>query len=280
MKTSKRLPPTTDGQRSEAALALLGALAPLADLLLRLGVKSPEAESALRTLMVHRARAQLCGAEGGGDPSDSRVALLSGVHRNFVREILAQPPRIAAQRQHKAHRADRLLAAWHDDRRFQDAGGRPRELPQSGGSPNFRQLAAEFVTGVSPRVVLAELLRHGAVQAVSGRRVRALARTVPAMGLSPAAVDTVAQSMGQAVSTIAASVVRPESGAAVFNAGRWVVPRERAPLAGAIARRRIEAFVQALQNELGAAASASGVHSPVEELRIDVLLGTGDSQKL
>src|ERR1039457_3849889 len=90
--------------------AAMAAVEPLVELFLELGVTSPEAESLLRSVFVHKAREWLAKPITAEDsPSDARVSLVTGVHRNFVRSILAEPPRIAAAREQRGHRASRLL---------------------------------------------------------------------------------------------------------------------------------------------------------------------------
>src|ERR1700733_15206973 len=70
----------------------MAAVEPLVELFLELGVTSPEAESLLRSLFVHKARQWLTESSAdGARPSDVRVSLVTGVHRNFVRRIQAEP---------------------------------------------------------------------------------------------------------------------------------------------------------------------------------------------
>jgi len=107
----------------------MAAVEPLVDLFLELGITSPEAESLLRSLYVHKARDWLAAQNGGASPSDARVALVTGVHRNFVHQILSEPPAIAIARQRKGHRADKLLDAWHKQPSYLDNAGKPRDLP-------------------------------------------------------------------------------------------------------------------------------------------------------
>jgi len=55
-------------------------------------ISSPEAERLLRRVLVHALRRQLMqGSAGHIAPPNVRIARLSGVHRNFVALILAEP---------------------------------------------------------------------------------------------------------------------------------------------------------------------------------------------
>ena len=124
------------------ARAAMAAVEPLVELLLELGVTSPEAESLLRGVFVHKTRDWLTRqGEGGSEPSDARVSLVTGVHRNFVRRILTEPPKIADAREQKSNRANRLLEAWHSDPDYLDTSGKPRDLPEKGGKPSFLSLS-------------------------------------------------------------------------------------------------------------------------------------------
>ena len=73
----------------------------------------------------------------GQSPSDVRVSLVTGVHRNFVRRILAEPPRIAAAREQKKHRTARLLEAWYTDPAYLDSSGKPRDLSKKAAGAQF-----------------------------------------------------------------------------------------------------------------------------------------------
>src|ERR1039458_8581408 len=117
----------SEAEKAALARSAMVAAEPLVHLFLELGITSPEAESLLRSLFVHKAREWLASAgKGGESPSDVRVSLVTGVHRNFVRRILGEPPRIAAMRQQKGHRAERLLEAWHTNPAYLESNANQR----------------------------------------------------------------------------------------------------------------------------------------------------------
>jgi hypothetical protein len=99
----------------------------------------------------------------GREPSDSRISLLTGVHRKDVRAIrdhgapLSPPSRGGL--------AATVLGRWLAGRETTDAEGRPRILPRSApaGSASFEALVASVSTDLRPRTVLDELLRLGLV---------------------------------------------------------------------------------------------------------------------
>lgn len=159
--------------KGHAARAAMAALEPLLELLLELGVTSPEAESLLRSIFVHKAHSWLkARISSGKPPSDALVSLTTGVHRNFVREILASAPGIAPERDRRGLSAGRLLDRWRSDRKYVDNNGNPQDLNEGDREPSFRSLVAACLPGAAPGVVLAELKRAGHVQSLRDHRVR------------------------------------------------------------------------------------------------------------
>src|SRR6185437_12053588 len=133
----KQAPADSGSGRTELAWAAFAAIQPIVAVLIELGITSPEAESLLRSFFVHEASTWLTGQSGGGKPSDSRVALVTGLHRNVIREIRAEPPQIAPKRAGRGYRAGRLLEAWHTDPAYKDAHGNPMDLPERGAAPSL-----------------------------------------------------------------------------------------------------------------------------------------------
>src|SRR6202167_6555453 len=155
----------TETGKAALARAAMSAVEPLVELFLELGITSPEAESLLRGVFVHTARKWLASQSRSEEaPSDVRVSLVTGVHRNFVRRILAEPPRIAAARAQRKHRTSRLLEAWHTDPAYLDSSGKPRDLSRREPEPSFSTLASAYAPGAAPGVVLQALQRAGVVQ--------------------------------------------------------------------------------------------------------------------
>jgi hypothetical protein len=100
----------------------------------------------------------------GREQTDSRVSLLTGVHRKDVKRLRAEG--------RGSHRAPasvtlgaQLVAVWTTDGRYLDANGRPKPLPrlasESKTGLSFEDLVASINTDIRPRVVLDEWLRLG-----------------------------------------------------------------------------------------------------------------------
>lgn len=120
-------------------------------------------------------------------PTDSRISLLTGVHRKDVRRLRAAGPSGKAGLPGAMPFSARLIAAWLGDPRFVDAQGQPRTLARmrdEGGEASFEDLVASHSTDCRPRVVLDEWLRLGIVDIDEHDRVRLIQEAfVPADGL-------------------------------------------------------------------------------------------------
>jgi len=247
-------------QLGKAALAraAMTAVEPLVELLLELGITSPEAESLLRSVFVHTARLWLArDGAAAADPSDVRVALVTGVHRNFVRRILAEPPRIAATREQKGHRTDRLLEAWYSDPQYLDSSGKPRDLSEKDQEPSFHSLAQQYAPGVAPSLVLTELRRAGLVQMLSEHRVRVRSRYFRTRGINAASVVEMGQQARELLATLTHNLRQPEAPLFCESMPTIEVDATRAPFVRDLITRRTGNFLAAMEQELAVEASGA-----------------------
>jgi hypothetical protein len=158
-----------------APRAAIAALTPVVELFLKLGVTSPEAETLLRAVYVHTVKRRISKSlEPGQKSSDVRIALVTGIHRNFVRKILAESPAILTSRQWRGSSVSRLISAWRADPKYIDTLGRPLDIAEKDGEPNFKTLVQQYLPGVTPAVALSELRRARQVELISGHRLRLL----------------------------------------------------------------------------------------------------------
>jgi hypothetical protein len=98
-------------------------------------------------------------------PTDSRVSLLTGVHRKDVKRLRAAPKADVETMPEAVALGAQLVAAWTTRREFRDAKGRPRRLPRlaSQGAHSFESLVESLSKDIRPRSVLDEWLRLGVV---------------------------------------------------------------------------------------------------------------------
>ncbi len=156
----------TDGDAAGAE-AMLAMLRPLAGIALTLGLKLPELVELTKIALTEAARARPATAR-----SDSRIAVMTGVHRKDLRRLRERGERLLLRRRSIAAEA---FSRWLSDPLFLTHRGRPRVLPRNrpdGAGRSFDGLVASISRDVHPRGVLDELQRLG-LAALDGRdRVR------------------------------------------------------------------------------------------------------------
>ncbi len=171
---ARRIPSPGPGAPSEALLAALRRLLrPLLRLLIARGVTLPTLVALLKALYVEVAERDF--QLPGKAQTDSRVSMLSGVHRKDVRRLRGNPGG-----EHPAPVAlstgIQTLSTWLGDPRFVTARGRPRVLPWRSsrpGEPSFELLVSEVSRqDIRARAVLDELQRQGMVEVDRRQRVR------------------------------------------------------------------------------------------------------------
>jgi Family of unknown function (DUF6502) len=246
--------------KAAMAQAAMSAVEPIVELLLELGVTSPEAESLLRGVFVHKTREWLARQGSGTQPSDVRISLVTGVHRNFVRRILSEPPKIADAREQKSSHANRLLRGWHTDPAYLDTSGKPRDLPEKGVEPSFQSLSATYIPSVAPGVVLDQLRRGGLVQMLSEHRLRVRGRTVRAHGFNLNAIAEVGHRANELLDTLRHNMEEPESRRFCEAMPAIEVEPGRIPVVRDLISRRATTFLAGIEHEL---ATEAGRSSPL-----------------
>ncbi|MCH9671837.1 MAG: hypothetical protein K0U93_10365 [Gammaproteobacteria bacterium] len=162
--------------------AIRRVLVPLVRLLLRFGVTLPTTVELLKSVYVEVAEREFRLA--GRRQTNSRISLISGVHRKDVRRLLDTPASTSAVPNSVSVGA-RVVAHWLAH--FTDEEGTAQVLrlrAENAGTATFEQLVESALgKDLRPRVVLDELLNLGVVvlEPDNGVRLRALA-FVPEQG--------------------------------------------------------------------------------------------------
>lgn len=149
---------------SFAAQAIAEMLRPLARLMIDHGLQLPVMVELLKKALVDEALSTFALDDKGS--SDTRVALLTGVHRKDVkrlRETRQSPPATPM-----VPVAASVVARWISDPRFLNADHSVRALARTPGrgrpgEPDFSTLVAEVSRDLGARAVLDELVRLGVV---------------------------------------------------------------------------------------------------------------------
>lgn len=140
---------------------LRGLIRPLVRTLIARGITAPAFYRLLKQVYVEVAAEDF--RLDDTPPTDSRITLLTGVHRQDVKAIRegAAEPWEAARG--KAAAFATVLGQWLARPGFVDDEGRPLPLPRSGEGASFEALVRSVSTDIRPRTVLDELLRQGLV---------------------------------------------------------------------------------------------------------------------
>lgn len=149
-------------------------LRPLVRLMIRHGVTLPAMVELLKQVLVDTVDKDLPVA--GKRTTDSRVSVLTGVHRKDVKRLreTADRPKEAPK---KIALGRKLVNTWMTDSAWQDENGAPLPLPrisEDPATPTFEKLAESLTTDVRARAILDELLRVGVVDIDAEERVTLL----------------------------------------------------------------------------------------------------------
>lgn len=148
-------PRSPEPAKLHAPLARL--LRPLVRLLIRSGITFPMITELLRELYVNVAEYDF--ALPGKEQTDSRVSLLTGIHRKEVRRLRGAGAPVNAVPA-TVSQTSRILARWLADPEFTDGDGQPLPLPRNAepSQPSFERLVASVTRDVRARAVLDEWL--------------------------------------------------------------------------------------------------------------------------
>ena len=171
----ERAIPAAPASSPALAPALRRVLRPLVRLMLSRGINYPYLAELLKGLFVEVADKDF--RIGGKQPTDSRISLLSGVHRKDVSRLRSAQ---AGAGSHDAAVPNvvsfgaQLVATWLGRPQYLDESGKARPLPRfasEGGAISFESLVASVSSDIRSRVVLDEWLRLGVVHLDVERRV-------------------------------------------------------------------------------------------------------------
>jgi hypothetical protein len=145
-------------------------LRPLVRLMIRCGVTFPAAADLMRALYIDIATEDL----GPRNRTDSRISLLTGVHRKEIRRQRSlpadePPPPLVT-------RNGLLIATWLGAPGYTDDFGAPLPLPRSAtDGASFERLVMSVTRDVRPRAVLDDWLSQGIVSVGADDRISLVA---------------------------------------------------------------------------------------------------------
>lgn len=143
--------------------AVRAVMRPFVRVLLAQGLSFPWFKELLKELFVEVARRDF--PIDGKQQTDSRISLITGVHRKDVRRLGAAPLRRAAETPQNVSAGAQIVALWIGHDAYLDDRRLPRSLPRlasgADGGASFESLVYAVSSDLRPRAVLDEWLRLG-----------------------------------------------------------------------------------------------------------------------
>lgn len=188
------------GDESEDRAALKRALSrllrPVARLMIRRALPLGEVVALLKEALVETAESEA--ALPGKRVTDSRISLLTGVHRKDVSALRKRGVAPLSSRTRSIPAT--VIGRWLGDPALHDAEGRPVPLYRKAadGAPSFEALVEGVSRDLRPRTVLDELVRVGALEddPSDGRRLRLAVDALAPSGEELAALDFFGANLG------------------------------------------------------------------------------------
>lgn len=147
-------------------------LRPLLRLLLNNGITLPSITEIVKQVLIEVAEQDY--PVDGKRTTDSRISVLTGVHRKDVSRLRGASP----GRENKPKTVSlgsKVINAWITDKCWTDADGQPlalRKLKHDDARPSFEELVESVSKDVRARAILDELLRIGVVELCDGDEVK------------------------------------------------------------------------------------------------------------
>lgn len=152
-------------------------LGPLIRILLRQGISYAEFSEIAKAVYVEVALKDFKVA--GRKATRTRVAVMTGLTRKEVKRVIDEAVKDRYEPKSKFSRLGRVLVGWHTDTDFTGPYGLPLELQYETnipGEPTFAELVKRHSGDMSPRSILDELIRVGAVRETDAGWYRVLRR--------------------------------------------------------------------------------------------------------
>ncbi|MGD0493656.1 MAG: DUF6502 family protein [Steroidobacteraceae bacterium] len=199
-------------------------LKPLVRLALKNGVSWPDFSSALKKAYVDVASRQLLASKM--DVTEEGISLMANVDLQDVREVLGSAgDSHYGRRAHAVSPMPVVLSAWHSDPKYAGPYGvlRDLEFDHHGTANNrgdtFSDLVNKYCPDYTPKAILDELLRIGAVADIGNGCYRAMSRSYIPDPLSAENIFYFARVMHNHAETLEMNL-RPKA-----NGGRGLIER-------------------------------------------------------
>ncbi len=150
--------------------------------------------------------------------SVSSVCTLTGMSNDQVGAVLLEQERFESlDVLEVSNPFARVLHGWHNDRDYVGPYGFPIDLPFVGTPLSFSILAGRHAPGVSPQMILQELLRVGAVAEVGSQVWKPLKQEYIEPSLSPENLGRMASLVESLLSTLENNTRKARDGTDLFE---------------------------------------------------------------
>ena len=229
-------------------------LRPLIRILLRHGVTYAELSEVVKTVYVATAAHEF--RVPGKKMSKARIAIVTGLTRKEVQRISEIDNKENAGLKTNLSRIGRVLSGWHTDPDFTGPYGMPLELRYDSDIPadaTFVRLVQRYSGDMTPRAMLDELLRVGAVVETDQSWFKVVRREYVPHTLAPDFLERVGRGVHNFVHTIEMNMQKVGPGKGRFE--RTVRPdsglrAQDLPLFDQYVRQKSQALLEDIDNWL------------------------------
>ena len=193
-------------------------LRPLVRILLRHGISFAEFSAIVKAVYVEVAVTdfKVVGKRG----TKSRIAVISGLTRKEVSRVIEIAGAEQEGTRSNLNRVARVLAGWHTDPDFTGPYGMPLEVryeDEGISAVSFSKLVRRYSGDMSPRSMLDELMRVGAVVETDAGWLKVLRRVYEPQSLAQDSFERVGEVVKNFVDTIDFNLQKEKSGVSRFE---------------------------------------------------------------
>ena len=193
-------------------------LRPLVRILLRHGISFAEFAEIVKAVYVEIAVTDF--KVEGKRGTKSRIAVITGLTRKEVSRVVESAREDSDESKSNLNRVARVLAGWHTDPDFIGPYGMPLEIRyEEGGlsAVNFSTLVRRYSGDMSPRSMLDELMRVGAVVETEPGWLKVLRRVYEPQTLAMDNFERVGEVVKNFVDTVDFNLQKKEQGTGRFE---------------------------------------------------------------
>lgn len=212
----------TDSVKTGLLAAYAKLLRPLVRILLRHGITYAELSEVIKTVFVETAAQEF--RVPGKKMSKARIAIVTGLTRKEVQRLsgIDADGRYAVKT--NMSRIGRVLSGWHTDPDFTGPYGMPLELrydAENSEDVTFVRLVQQYSGDMTPRAMLDELIRVGAVVETDQNWFKVIRREYVPNLLAPDFLERVGTSIHNFVHTIETNMQKEGPGKGRFERSVW-----------------------------------------------------------